>query len=793
MSILTIVARYLHCIIKKTGIYYIIMRQIYYVIRTLLRGRSSNVVKVISLGLGLTMSILLFARVAFEQSFDKCFKDYENLYQVFSIFTMNGEQLEPQDQNCGPVAGAILENFPKEVEAATSYCLWVNDPLYHGSVRFEVRKLAADSLFFQTMGIEVLSGTPVKDLAQKDVVYLSDRLARKMFDTENPIGKVISYSKEIELTVKGTFADIPENATVRPEAVISLPSIWSRKWGNYSWRGGDSWLAFIRFRPGADKSVVNARIDAMIQKYRPAEDQKVVGYTAFVKPIRDVYRDNKDVRRMRNIMTILGITILFIASLNYVLISVSSLSYRAKAVGVHKCNGAGNMTILSMFLWETAIIILFALILMGLILLNFQDFFEDTAAVKLSALFSLDRIWVPLLTVAVLFVVGGVLPGRLFARIPVTQVFRRYTEGKKGWKRPLLFIQFAGVAFICGLMYVVMMQYYYILNKDLGYNPKRVVVANASFGEEEKGNYALNVFRDMPYVESVSSATYHPVYGYSGTIINDESGQSLFSSRYCSVPDDYPKMMGMVLKEGRMPRGDDETVVNETFAEWMHWGNNILNRTVYNSGYVCKVVGVMKDYRIGSFTSPQQPLLLMHTKRFGDCIHIRLKEPFAENLLKLNKEMESAFPDKTIEFRSMQQMIKENYNSVRVFSNATMLAAITMFFVMLMGLIGYTTDEVRRRSKEIAIRKVNGSEATGILELLVKDVLYVAVVAVLIGVVAAWYVNGMWMDLFAEHVPLSWAAYFLIAIANLGVIVACVLWKSWKIANENPVNSIKSE
>ena len=78
---------------------------------------------------------------------------------------------------------------------------------------------------------------------------------------------------------------------------------------------------------------------------------------------------------------------------------------------------------------------------------------------------------------------------------------------------------------------------------------------------------------------------------------------------------------------------------------------------------------------------------------------------------------------------------------------------------MLMGLIGYTTDEVRRRSKEIAIRKVNGSEATGILELLVKDVLYVAVVAVLIGVVAAWYVNGMWMDLFAEHVPLSWAAY----------------------------------
>ena len=71
---------------------------------------------------------------------------------------------------------------------------------------------------------------------QKDVVFLSDRLARKMFDQENPIGKVISYNKEIELTVKGTYADIPENATVRPDAVISLPTVWSRGWGNYSWR-----------------------------------------------------------------------------------------------------------------------------------------------------------------------------------------------------------------------------------------------------------------------------------------------------------------------------------------------------------------------------------------------------------------------------------------------------------------------------------------------------------------------------------------------------------------------------
>mgnify|MGYP001658332008 CR=1 FL=1 len=769
------------------------MKQLYYVIRTLLRGRGSNIIKVISLGLGLTMSILLFSRVAFEQSYDTCYKDYDDLYQIYSIFSAEGEQFEPQKQNCGPVAGAILENFPKEVEAATSIAYFVSSPLYNGSVRIDARKILADSLFFKTMGIEVLSGNPEKDLMQNDVIFLSDDLAQKIYGGENPIGKVISYNKELQLTVKGTYVDLPENATMRPEAVISMPTGWSRGWGNYSWRGGDSYYEYIRFRPGADKEIVNARLDAMIQKYRPEEDKKAYGYTAFVKPIRDVYRDEDQVKRMDSIMSILALAILFIASLNYVLISISSLTYRAKAVGVHKCSGASGGTVFSMFLLETGIIIALALVLMGLILLNFQEFIEDTTAAKLSVLFAPDRIWVPLVVVLILFIVGGILPGRLFARIPVSQVFRRYTEGKKGWKRPLLFVQFAGVAFICGLMYVVMAQYNYVKDKDMGYNPQRVAIGSIYFGGEEEGDPALQFFRGLPYVEEVSSAVSTPIWSYSGSMIEGEGGQSLFSTRFSYALEDYFKMMGMTMKEGRPARASDEIVVNEAFAERMRWGDKALNHPLRAEGRNLKVVGVLKNFHIGSFYQPQDVIMFGYTRTFGNTVHVRLKEPFAENLRRLNKDVSEAYPDKTVDFCSMEDQILNKYNPVRVFSNATILAALTMFFVMLMGLIGYTTDEVRRRSKEIAIRKVNGAESLGILELLSKDVLYVAAPAVIIGIISAAYINGMWMDQFAEQVPLSWPVYILIALVILLLIIACVIWKSWRIANENPVNSIKSE
>ena len=54
------------------------MKQIYYVIQALIHGRGANIIKVVSLGLGLTMSILLFSRVVYEQSFDRIMINYTN-------------------------------------------------------------------------------------------------------------------------------------------------------------------------------------------------------------------------------------------------------------------------------------------------------------------------------------------------------------------------------------------------------------------------------------------------------------------------------------------------------------------------------------------------------------------------------------------------------------------------------------------------------------------------------------------------------------------------------------------
>ena len=777
------------------------MKQLHYTLQVLLHAKGSNFLKIISLALALAVSILLFARVAFEQRYDTCFKDYDRLYQVWSQYTFEKtDKLDWQEQNCGPVAGAILENFPNQVESATCTMRWLaSSPLYYGNVRFDEPKICADSLFFRTMGIEVLSGNPEQDLQQPDVVYLSETLAKRMFGGEPPIGKVVSYNYERDLMVRGTYQDLPDNTTMKADAVISLPPSWVSTKTNYSWSGGDSFLQYVRLKPGVDAESINSRLDAMVQKYRPEEDKATFGYTSKIAPLRDTFRGYDDVRRMKTIMLIMGFSILFLAALNYALLSISSLSRRAKAVGVQKCSGASTVGIFGMFMLETGIVILLALVTMWLLLTGFRDFVEDTASTSLGNLFAWQRIWVPALTVLLLFVIGGVIPGQLFARIPVTQVFRRYTEGKKGWKRPLLFIQFAGVAFICGMMCMMMAQYHYVINKDMGFNPKSVAITSTWFGDKDQRDRAETFFRGLPYVADVTVGG-NPLIGYSGTFINDESGQNLFSARFDQCWENYAAFMGMTMLEGRMPRMTglehwyDEAVVNETFARMMHWGDNVLGRTVHSMGITSKVVGLLKDFQMGGFYAEPEPYIGFGLNIFGgNPFFFKLKEPFTDNLLKLQKATAEAYPGKTIDIYSWEKQSDELYNPVRVIRNAVMVSALVLFFIMVMGLLGYTADEVQRRSKEIAIRKVNGADAPDILHLLGRDVLRVSLPAVVLGVLASAYVNHLWLSAFSTQVPLGWPMYVLVAIVLLAVVVGIVLGQSWKIANENPVQSIKSE
>ncbi len=768
------------------------MKQLYYTIQTLLRGRGSNVIKVISLTLGLLVGILLFARVAFELNYDSYYSEPENLCITLRTGISDGIKKEPNINNYGKLAEAIRENFPDEVEDATVLDLFSQSPLYHEGKKMEHVILATSkSHVFSTLGIKVLLGD-VSQLDRVDVIFISRSLARRLFADANPIGKTINIEIDYPLTVQGVFEDIPENTEFHFDGVYSF-NTRSKQYGSErgGWGYDSSYHCMVRFRHPDEREKVEVRMPEMLKKYIHNYKGQSEEYS-FMTPSQ-YHLQKPESRKIVMILSILGFAILLVAGMNNVLISVSSLAQRAKSVGIHKCNGASDGHIYRMFLYESALLILLSLLFVTVLLFTFKLEIEDLSGASLKALFTWQTLWVPILVSLVLFLVIGLFPGKLFAAIPVTQVFHRFTAHRFVWKRSLLFIQFAGIAFILGLLMVILLQYHQVMTRDMGYKVDNLAVGWSPYREIDKMD---GILRGLPIVEEFCNASTIIYGGYMGQPYTDAHGKE-FMGRIEFVDEHYVPVMGLQIIKGRNIQQDKEILINEEMVRQIGWTDSPIGKNLEDGkNNFGTIVGVVKDYVVQSAYMPQAPVALMSNLEWMNVLNKRniiLKEPFGENLAKINTLMKEAFPTVDIVFRSARQEIDKQYQEVRRFRNVVIIASIAILLIALMGLFGFVNDEIQRRSKEIAIRKVNGAEVPDILRLVSGNIFWTALSAVLVGIVFAYIVSNKWLEQFSDRVSVNGGHFLVVIIIISLLIIGSVIGRSWNVANENPVNSIKNE
>ena len=768
------------------------MKQLYYTIQTLLRGRGSNVIKVISLTLGLLVGILLFARVAFELNYDSYYSEPENLCITLRTGISDGIKKEPNIDNYGKLAEAIRENFPDEVEDATVLDLFSQSPLYHEGKKMEHVILATSkSHVFSTLGIKVLLGD-VSQLDRVDVIFISRSLARRLFSDANPIGKTINIEIDYPLTVQGVFEDIPENTEFHFDGVYSFDTR-SKQYGSErgGWGYDSSYHCMVRFRHPDEREKVEVRMPEMLKKYIHNYKGQSEEYS-FMTPSQ-YHLQKPESRKIVMILSILGFAILLVAGMNNVLISVSSLAQRAKSVGIHKCNGASDGHIYRMFLYESALLILLSLLFVTVLLFTFKLEIEDLSGASLKALFTWQTLWVPILVSLVLFLVIGLFPGKLFAAIPVTQVFHRFTAHRFVWKRSLLFIQFTGIAFILGLLMVILLQYHQVMTRDMGYKVDNLAVGWSPYREIDKMD---GILRGLPIVEEFCNASTIIYGGYMGQPYTDAHGKE-FMGRIEFFDEHYVPVMGLQIIKGRNIQQDKEILINEEMVRQIGWTDSPIGKNLEDGkNNFGTIVGVVKDYVVQSAYMPQAPVALMSNLEWMNVLNKRniiLKEPFGENLAKINTLMKEAFPTVDIVFRSARQEIDKQYQEVRRFRNVVIIASIAILLIALMGLFGFVNDEIQRRSKEIAIRKVNGAEVPDILRLVSGNIFWTALSAVLVGIVFAYIVSNKWLEQFSDRVSVNGGHFLVVIIIILLLIMGSVIGRSWNVANENPVNSIKNE
>ena len=766
------------------------MKTIYYAIQNIIRGKDSTLIKVVSLSLGLFFSIVMFAMVGVQLGFDSFYRDNEDIYVAETAWD-SGQGFDTKNYYCMyPTAKVLLEHFPEQIASATVIADFAPRSFQHGKEDIRLGLIQSDSLFFQTMGVPLVAGNAL-DLHTPDALFLSEASARRIFGSENPIGKMLRWQNQYELIVKGIFADMPRNVTIHAEAILSINHPWLRE-NMRTWMGGGNYPTFVRLKKNADAEYINQRIQPIMDNYLGATDFYKSGSVKKVEisltPLKGYNLQQAATKAMVITLSILGLILLLTAAFNYALISISSLSHRAKAIGVHKCSGAETPHIFGMFLYETLFLTGISVLIAIFLILNFRE----QIPTPFDSLFALNNLWAPGLAIVLIFVLGCVLPGKVFSSIPVTQVFRRYTEGKKHWKYPLLFVQFVGTAFLFGFVAVIYVQHHYVVTKEMGYDSDRVVYVQYPF--ENPAN-AMSNLRNLPYVEGVGFSMQTLLY-YGGTInvkVFEPNDGKKFNSRIAQYNDDFCRFMNIRLKAGKYHTNPNEILVNPTFVKAMGWTGDGVGEVVEGQGTVTGIVDMEYPNRSNDFPYMAK-WVSNEVTGFRIMLHARLKEPFEDNLTRLNEEMKQLYPSQTPMFISYDRELRNTFEHVRTFRDSVLMACIAILVITLIGLIGYTNEEVRRRSKEIAIRKVNGAEVTDILKMLCRDVSIVALPAVVVGVLLSWQMGESWISSnFKDILAINPLIYIGVGIVAMAFILGTVIVKSWRVANENPVVSIKSE
>ena len=774
----------------------------------------NNILKILSLGIGLAIGCILIAKVCFESSYDNFYKGLERIYLIKPNYSLRGEVNESYQ-----VSGGIAPGFKKYVpgvESATrTTFLFESNKFYTEEKALVTGTLVlADTAFFDVFDRKILAGNPKEVLAQRFNIMVSRSFAEKMGGIDKAIGKII-YNEEapkLKFTVGGVYEDFPENGSMYYDILLSMETYPKESTDN--WLGNDRYKGYVKLEEGVTPESIDPAIRKMMDKNLPMEELKNSGYKIWcvLSPFHKLHTSEPYVKNLIIILSVVSFVLVLISLMNYMLISISEMVKRSKEIGIHKCYGAEGTNIYGMLIKETSVYLFFSLLLAFLMILGFRQTIEYLLGVSLEALFIKETMIVLCGVILVLFLVSALLPGYLYNKIPVSVAFMNYKENKRKWKLCLLFIQFIINVFLLSFVFIIAAQYDKALNDDPGYNYDNVLYYNVRGVDKAQASRSVEVISSLPEVIDVERAYTLPFDYCSGNNVylpGHDAELFNIADQYAGT-EGFFEFFDIPIIEGRVPATENEIAVSRSFVEKMKeftdWNDGPIGKGIYLTEHsdssamnlgILTISGVYEDYRIGLLNRMDERPSVRFTgkveKEYMPFILVKVKEINPETINKIQKKLREVITEKEMEVFSYEQVMNSMYDDNKKMKNTILAGSIFSIAIAFLGLVGYVRDEAQRRSKEIAIRKINGATTAEILSLFVAGIMKWLVVAFIIGDALAYYVAGLWLEQFAEKVSLS-LLYFLAADLIVAIIVvATVVICSLKISNANPVLSLKNE
>lgn len=792
--------------------------------RNLKRHKLFSFINISGLAVGMAACLVILLYASFELSYDNFHENGDRIFRVKKNFYVNGKLVEEVATNYPAVGPALKANFPEVAQQARLYPYRGGVVQYGQKNFYEEKVYFADPAFFTIFSFPFVSAKPAGLLTEANTGVISQRMARKYFGDQDPVGKVLELDKRLSFIISGVFKDIPASSHIKPDFVFSFSSLFQLRGKAFyetTWGSEGEYYTYLLLAKGTHPGQLEAKLPALIEKYMGSATNERAEF--WLQPLRDIHlhshlgneaEANGSALLVQFLLIIAGF-ILVLAWFNYLSLSITRSLSRAKEVGVRKVMGSTRYGVIKQFMVEAALFNLLASLIAITVVQLSLPFLGELVAYPLPSLFAshygLGVCFVLAFTLGTLL--SGLYPALLLSSFNAVAILKgKLSNSVKGarLRKVLVVGQFAiSLALVIGTAFVYE-QLSYMQEKELGVEMSQMLVVQAPRVIASDSLYTkdLEAFKN-------NLSSYHAVKSFTassavpgkptnwGDMIRKKEveadkaiGASVIGVDYNFV-DAYRVKIAAGRSFSTSFKTDDQAVLlNRKACLMMSFDKpeQAIGRQVVRIGQTFTVIGVIEDYHQKSLKEQIEPII--YHLRTGANSYYSLKidtKNLSRNMAQVKALYEQSFPDNPFQYFFLDESFSAQYHAEKQLGQVFGLFSGLAIFVASLGLFGLASFATAQRTKEIGVRKVLGASTGKIVVLLNKDFVKLILVANFIAWPLAFWGVNKWLEMYAFHIDIRLSLFIVPALLVLLIALLTISIQTIKAAGANPVKALKYE
>jgi putative ABC transport system permease protein len=780
-------------------------------LRQVQKFASTYVLNLLGLSFGFACCLACFIHIRYQLSFDRF---HTNVNSVFRLTTGNPALDDYWVKVSPPIPPKLKSEIPEIESYARLTSVSYNERVIvqtNEHVFSESYFMMADPELLVILSYPLLMGDKSNVLKDISDVIISETTARKLFGDSNPVGQTIHLvDNNLDFVVSGVFRDLPDNTHLRIDYLISFSNLeriygpGSRdSWGQYNY------FAYVKLLDNTDRTTAQNKIQKITVELK---NRQVEFKDLFLQPITDIHFEHNrgnllpsyDIR-YTYIFSTLSFTVLIICLMNYFNLSGLLALKRIKEVGVRKSLGAISRQVNLQFVLEGFVLSFIAMLAgMGIVFL-LQPVLQS--AMGGSFEFELtDRILILFILVllALLTIVSFVYLATIVNRITTVSILRGLvanTSKSPRFQQAIILFQITLSIVLLSCSAVIVNQMNFLHNKDLGFDKEGVM--NISLSGKLTAEMISTMKLELNTLATVTGvaasdfvpgkANWHQTTWWEG----QTAEESMF---VMNVGKDFVSAMGIDIIEGSLEEIETSTekqyIINESAQRQIGW-TSAKGKFISPFGERNKlpVTAVVKDFNFQSLHNEIAPLVIVvYPDRNFSQLAVRMAPG---NLRKSIEDVHSVFkriaPSLPFSYMFMDETIYKLYESESRMQGVIVTLTIISVLFAVLGLFTMISFAIQSRTKEVAIRKVLGVSAQGLISLFTTTYFKLIGIAAIIGAPFCWMLMDSWLTNFNEHISLS-PLIFLIVLSGMLILVLVIgVIKYVSILKINPAILLKRD